>query len=178
MHLKKIWLLLPLLVASNLSMADTAQGAHHQDAGHAHGSDDASEYAAIGQPGMASQATRTLTIEMSDGMRFTPAEIQVKKNETVRFVVKNAGTLKHEMVLGTTAELKSHYALMLKNPQMEHADPNMITLPPGQTGEIIWTFSKAGIVDFACLQPGHFDAGMKGRVNVVGAPASQATHQH
>jgi uncharacterized cupredoxin-like copper-binding protein len=127
---------------------------------------------------MASHASRTLTIEMNDAMRFTPAEIQVKKNETVRFVVKNAGTLKHEMVLGTTAELKSHYALMLKNPQMEHADPNMITLPPGQTGEIIWTFSKAGIVDFACLQPGHYDAGMKGRVNVVGASTAHENHQH
>ena len=178
MQLKKMLMLLSLAVASSVSVAAEAQSEHAHAAGHAHGSDDVAEYAAIGQPGAASQVKRTLTIEKSDAMRFSPAEIQVKRNETVRFVVRNTGLLKHEMVLGTQAELKEHYALMKKNPEMEHADPNMITLSPGQKGEIIWTFSKAGVVEFACLQPGHYDAGMKGRVTVSSATDTHANHQH
>ena len=133
----------------------------HGDAHHGH------DEAAIGQTGKASDAKRTITIEMSDAMRFSPAAVQVKQGETVRFVVKNTGKIKHEMVLGTEAELKEHYELMKKFPGMEHADPNMVTVHPGQTGEIVWKFTRAGTVSFACLQPGHYDAGMKGVVMVA-----------
>ena len=124
---------------------------------------------AIGKPGVAAKATRTVEVDMTDSMRFTPSDISVKKGETVRFVVKNSGKLKHELVLGTAQELKSHYAAMMKNPEMEHAEPNMVTLAPGMTGEVVWQFTKAGKVDFGCLQPGHYDAGMKGVVNVAQA---------
>jgi uncharacterized cupredoxin-like copper-binding protein len=43
----------------------------------------------------------------------------------------------------------------------------MVTVAPGKTGEVIWQFTKAGKIDFACLQPGHYDAGMKGIVDVA-----------
>lgn len=121
----------------------------------------------IGEPGRAAQSTRTVTVDMNDSMRFTPAEISVQRGETVRFVVKNSGAVKHELVLGTPEELKAHSAMMLKTPGMEHADDNMVSVAPGQTGEIVWRFTKPGKVDFACLQPGHYDAGMKGLVNVA-----------
>lgn len=124
---------------------------------------------AIGKPGVAAKAARTVEVDMTDSMRFTPSDISVKEGETVRFVVKNSGRLKHELVLGTAQELKSHYAAMMKNPEMEHAEPNMVTLAPGMTGEVVWQFTKAGKVDFGCLQPGHYDAGMKGVVNVAQA---------
>ncbi|KQU91506.1 hypothetical protein ASC78_00775 [Variovorax sp. Root318D1] len=132
---------------------------------HAGGHGDADE--AIGKPGAAAKATRTINVDMTDGMRFTPADVRVKQGETVRFVVKNSGQLKHELVLGTQKELKEHYEAMKKNPEMEHADPNMVTLAAGKSGEIVWQFTKAGKVDFACLQPGHYDAGMKGAVTVA-----------
>ena len=129
----------------------------------------------VGEPGKAAQATRTVEVDMTDNMRFTPAEISVRQGETVRFVVKNSGAVKHELVLGTPEELKEHYAMMLKMPGMEHADDNMVSVAPGKTGEILWRFTKAGKVDFACLQPGHYDAGMKGLVNVAqNAGASSA----
>lgn len=99
---------------------------------------------------------------MTDTMRFTPASITVKKGETIRFLVKNSGQIKHEMVLGTPQMLKEHYEMMMKMPGMEHADANQVTVAPGATGEIVWRFSKAGQVDSACLQPGHYAAGMKG----------------
>jgi uncharacterized cupredoxin-like copper-binding protein len=122
---------------------------------------------ATGKPGVAANATRTVKVDMTDNMRFTPANIEVKQNETVRFVVTNSGKIKHELVLGTEKELKEHYEAMKKNPEMEHADPNMVTLAAGKTGEVVWQFTKAGKIDFACLQPGHYDAGMKGAVNVI-----------
>ena len=104
---------------------------------------------------------------MTDTMRFNPSSIRVKQGDTIRFVVKNSGQLKHEFVLGTEKELKEHYEVMKKFPEMEHADPNMVTVAPGKTGDVIWRFTKAGRVDFACLQPGHYDAGMKGAVSVA-----------
>ncbi|MDZ4355087.1 MAG: cupredoxin family protein [Variovorax sp.] len=138
----------------------SASGTHAGD----HGHDDAE--AAVGKPGVAAKVTRTVQVDMTDAMRFTPADIKVKQGETVRFVVKNSGVLKHELVLGTEKALKAHYDAMKKNPEMEHADPNMVTLAAGKTGEIVWQFTQAGKVDFGCLQPGHYDAGMKGAVLV------------
>jgi uncharacterized cupredoxin-like copper-binding protein len=70
------------------------------------------------------------------------------------------------MVLGTIKELKEHAELMRKFPEMEHADPNQVSVEPGMSGELIWQFSKAGTFDFACLVPGHFEAGMVGKVRV------------
>ena len=133
---------------------------------------------AIGKPGLAAQVTRTVNVDMTDDMRFHTSKIAVKQGETIRFVAKNSGQIKHEMVLGTAKELKDHYEVMKKNPEMEHADENMVTVAPGQSGEIIWQFTKPGKVEFACLQPGHYDAGMKGSVNVIAARHSTKPHAH
>lgn len=121
---------------------------------------------AIGEPGVASQVTRTVQVEASDTMRFTPAELSVKRGETIRFVIRNTGQLPHEFSLGTEKDLLEHYEVMKKFPGMEHAEPNQISLKPGQQGEVIWRFTKAGVVHFACLHVGHYDAGMKGQVRV------------
>ena len=110
--------------------------------------------------------SRTVDIEMDDAMRFMPATINIKRGETIRFRVKNSGHVRHEIVLGTMKELKEHAALMQKFPEMEHADPNQASVEPGKTGELIWQFTRAGAFDFACLQPGHFEAGMRGRLIV------------
>lgn len=131
---------------------------------------------AIGEPGKATDVKRTIAVDMTDAMRFTPSTMSVKQGETVRFVVKNSGKVKHEMVLGSEKELKEHYEAMKKFPEMEHADPNMVTVQPGQKGEIVWKFSKSGVVNFACLQPGHYDAGMKGSVKVAGTGAAAGGH--
>ena len=104
---------------------------------------------------------------MASGMRFKPAEIRVKKGETIRFVLKNTDTLKHEFSLGTEQELLEHYEVMKKYPDMEHDEPNKLSLAPGKQGEIIWQFTQSDGVNFACLHPGHYDAGMKGRIKVA-----------
>ena len=148
------------LVALSAAAATGAWATGNHAGGHEAGE-------AIGKPGVAAKATRTVQVDMADSMRFTPANISVKQGETVRFVIKNSGQVKHELVLGTEKELKEHYEVMKKNPEMEHDDPNMVTLAPGKSGEVVWQFTKAGKVDFACLQPGHYDAGMKGAVSVT-----------
>jgi uncharacterized cupredoxin-like copper-binding protein len=136
---------------------------------------------AIGKPGKAANAKRTVTVDMADTMRFTPNSIMAQQGETIKFIVKNSGKVKHEMVLGTEKELKEHYEVMKKYPEMEHADENQVTVHPGKSGVIVWQFTKAGKVNFACLQPGHFDAGMKGAV-MVGAKATaderHPSHKH
>jgi uncharacterized cupredoxin-like copper-binding protein len=117
-------------------------------------------------PGDASKVSRSIAIDMSDAMRFTPSQILVKRGETIRFVVKNSGQLKHEFNLGSEKDLKAHYELMKKFPEMEHDEPNIASVAPGATGEVVWHFTKAGTVSFACLHPGHYEAGMKGQVKV------------
>ena len=137
---------------------------------------------AIGKPGKATNAKRTVKVEMLDTMRFKPQSITVKQGETIKFIVKNPGKVKHEMVLGSEKELKEHAEVMKKNPEMEHDDANQITVQPGKSGEIIWQFTKAGKVNFACLQPGHYDAGMAGTVTVNKAKghthAKESAHNH
>lgn len=152
-------LLAAVLALCTVSTNALASGAHA--GGHGHGDD------AIGVPGDAAKVTRTIAVDMTDNMRFTPARITVSRGETIRFRVSNSGKLKHELVLGTKKALEEHYEVMKKFPEMEHDDENMITLAPAKTGEIVWRFTRSGRVDFACLQPGHYDAGMKGQVLVT-----------
>ena len=120
----------------------------------------------FGQEGNPKKVTKTVQVDMTDAMRFTPSDVTVKRGETVKFVVRNGGKVLHEMVLGTKQAIKEHAELMKKFPEMEHADANMAHVKPGEAGEIVWRFTKPGEFQFACLQPGHFEAGMVGKVVV------------
>jgi uncharacterized cupredoxin-like copper-binding protein len=113
----------------------------------------------------------TIRIQMLDSMRFSPDRIDVKQGQTLRLVMTNTGATLHELVIGTKPELEAHAALMLKFPGMEHDEPYMAHVPAGKTGEIIWTFNRAGEFDFACLVAGHYQAGMVGKIVVAAAPA-------
>jgi uncharacterized cupredoxin-like copper-binding protein len=124
------------------------------------------EETAFGRAGDPRKVTRTIKVGMSDAMRFTPSGFTVKPNETVRFVIRNGGTVTHEMVIGTSEELKKHAELMRKFPAMEHDEAYMAHVKPGTRGEIVWHFTRPGEYSFACLVPGHFEAGMVGRLVV------------
>ena len=121
---------------------------------------------AFGRTGDPKKATRTVRVDMSDAMRFTPGAIEVKRGETVRFVVRNSGKVLHEMVLGTMQDLKDHAELMKKHPGMEHDEPYMAHVAPGKAAEIVWQFTRAGEFHYGCLVPGHFEAGMVGKITV------------
>ena len=113
------------------------------------------------------KGARTIEVRMTDDMRFRPDRIVVREGETIRFVVRNAGKVLHEMVIGTEKELEEHAALMRKFPGMEHDEPFMAHVDPGRKGDIVWNFNRAGTFQFACLIPGHFEAGMKGTITVT-----------
>ena len=128
---QSIALALALALALTLTlMAPAAQAAGQHAGGHGE--------SAIGEPGKAASVTRTVQIDMNDAMRYTPSSIDARQGETIRFVIRNSGKVKHELVLGTEKELKEHYELMKKFPEMEHDDPNMVTVAPGKTGQVIW----------------------------------------
>ena len=161
---------------------DKASGGHMDKASGGHGA--GSE---IGQPGKKSEATRTITITMTDNL-YTPEKITVKKGETVRFVVNNKGEFVHEFNIGTAKMHKAHQKEMMMMVEhgvlepdkinhakmkmdmgggktMEHNDPNSVLLEPGKTGEVIWKFSQPAKLEFACNVPGHYEAGMVGEIH-------------
>lgn len=148
-----------LLIASALSFSLVSTGAFAQG-----------ETEAIGKPGDPAKVSRTIQITAVDN-RFKPSEISVKQGETVKFLVKNEGEKKHEMMIGTAEEIDKHGKMMKKHPDHTHPnEPDMITIDPGKTGELVWHFTEAGAVDFACPLPGHFKGmnfpGMKGTITV------------
>ena len=140
---------------------------HHGSADKHHGDDHHVSDDSVGMPGVPEQVDRVITVAMNDDMRFVPQSIDVKAGETIKFELQNDGAIKHEMVIGKTEYLLEHSEMMKKFPGMEHEEPNMLLLEPSTKGDLIWKFTEAGIVDFACLQPGHYDAGMKGSVSVA-----------
>ncbi len=125
-----------------------------------------------GIAGEAKSAKRSIEVGMADNMRFTPARIGVRQGETVKFVVRNTGKVMHEFVIGTKSENGKHAEMMVKFPNMEHDEPYMAHVPPGKTGEIVWTFNRAGEFEFACLIAGHYQGGMVGTIMVT--PAGKA----
>lgn len=154
-------LLLSTTLAITLGSAAFAAGTHA--GGHGH------DMMAIGTPAIG-DADRTINVTMretKDGaMVFEPAQLDFTAGETIRIVVTNAGELDHEFVMDSPDKNIEHKALMEKFPEMEHDDPNAVRLEPGATGEILWTFANKGTFEFACLIPGHYDAGMHGPITV------------
>ncbi|MEJ8570515.1 cupredoxin family protein [Microbaculum marinum] len=163
-----------LVPAFALLSATAAVGAGSHSGGHGSSGSD-SHGMMVGAPGSPSDVTRTIRVEMletEDGrMIFKPDNLAFKRGETIRFSIVNKGELEHEFVLDEMARNAEHKELMQKFPEMEHDDPNSVRLEPGETGEIIWTFTNDGGFEFACLVPGHYESGMHGKVSVA-APAN------
>jgi uncharacterized cupredoxin-like copper-binding protein len=159
-----------LLITAALSSAGTI-------AAFAHGNEDhpkmagplKKEQKAWGIAGEEKAARRTIDITMSDNMRFVPDRLEIRQGETVRLIHRNNGKILHEFVIGTKKDLDEHAALMVKFPNMEHDEPYMAHVPAGKTGQIVWTFNRAGEFDFACLIAGHYQAGMVGKIKVIAA---------
>jgi len=128
------------------------------------GSAEQTDWGIAGKP---AQVTRTITIAMTDAMRFSPDSIAVQEGDTMRFVVKNQGRMLHEMVIGTPDALEKHAAMMARFPGMVHDEPYMVHVDPGKTGEIVWHFNRTGSFEFACLIAGHYQAGMRGTLTVT-----------
>jgi uncharacterized cupredoxin-like copper-binding protein len=145
------------------ALATTAMASGKHAGGH-------DEKMAVGEPGEKSKVTQTIRVTMKetdDGkMLFTPAVLKVRKGQTIKIAIKNGGETAHEFVLDQEDKILEHKKVMEKFPEMEHDDPNSIRLAAGASGEIIWKFTNGGEFKFACLIPGHYEAGMHGDVKV------------
>ena len=159
--------LIALTVLVSAAMTGTAWGHGGESRKEKEKSAQVAEEKPFGRPGDPGKVTRTIRIDMLDGMRFVPGDLKVKKGETIRFIVANKGKIMHEMVIGTMQELKEHAELMKKHPGMEHDAPYMAHVAPGKTRSIVWQFNRTGDFHYACLIAGHMEAGMVNRINVA-----------
>lgn len=165
--MKFIFSMMTLASASGLALAPVAAHAHGMP--HAQAAEAVKEQKPWGIAGEARDVKRTIVVTMNDRMRFVPDRIEVREGETVRLLVRNAGKVLHELVIGTGEELKTHAALMRQFPNMEHDEPYMAHVGAGKAAPLVWNFNRAGEFQFACLIPGHFEAGMVGTIRVVAA---------
>lgn len=152
-----------------IAFAGMLSSAHASPGHHGHGHSGHGAFAA-GEPGDPKKVSRTVHIQMresEDGkMSFAPAELNFRKGEQVKFVLRNVGKIEHEFVLDSPEANAEHKAQMAKDPAMKHDDPNEKHVEAAKTGEFLWRFTKAGVFEYACLIPGHYEAGMKGSVTV------------
>lgn len=157
---------LALVLVTAAGSAGWAHGPGHR---HSHGGHSQAAHPA-GEPGDPRRPSRIVQIAMretEDGrMLFSPATLSVKRGEQVRFVLRNVGKIEHEFVLDSVEGNAEHKAAMASNPTMEHHDPNAAKVAAGKSGELVWRFTTRGEFEFACLIPGHYEAGMKGIVTV------------
>jgi uncharacterized cupredoxin-like copper-binding protein len=110
---------------------------------------------------------KEVRIEVDDTMRFSPATWEAQVGEPIRIILVNKGKVDHELVIGTEKEIIAH-AKEMANPNTKgHHHANEISAKPGQQAELVWTFKKPGQYAMACFEPGHYEAGMKGVINVV-----------
>lgn len=158
-------MLLPLSLAIAAPAVFAGNGAH--EGKHKADASISAEEFSFGLQGDPKKINRTIAVDMLDSMRFTPGDIKVTQDETIRFVIRNQGKLLHEMVIGTKAQLKSHQEMMRQHPGMEHDEASMTHVDPGKKGEMLWQFTKSGEFYYACLIPGHFEAGMVGKITVT-----------
>ena len=119
-----------------------------------------------GKPGSQQDVDRTIPVTMHDNMRYNLDRLRVKAGETIRFMISNKGKIPHEFTIGDRKSLLQHRDMMRQMPDMHHEEDNAITLNPGESGELIWTFGHASDIQVACLIPGHYEAGMKFDVQV------------
>ena len=144
---------------------------------------------AIGTKGKASDVNKVIVVNMYDNY-YEPSKIEIKKGETVKFVVKNKGELVHEFNIATkTMHLKHQPEMMMlveneiilsdkidkkkmmemvkKNPSMAHSHSNSVLLSPGESADLIWKFTNSVKIEAACNVPGHYEAGMVAEVNDI-----------
>lgn len=154
----------PVLFMVGLGISLSLAPAFADQSHGSHGSAFKSEW---GSPGVASKATRVIRVTAID-VAFDVKKLHVKAGETVRFVVTNKGALVHEFVLASAADHKAHEQEMMNmDPSMAMPDePNAISLKPGETKELVWTFAAAKNIEFACDIPGHPEQGMKGSIEI------------
>ena len=143
----------------------------------------------IGEKGKESEVERIIKIEMYDNY-FLPEKLNIKKGETIKFIVYNLGEFVHEFNIATKKMHIEHQKEMMnlveneillvnkidrikmkklskKDHSMNHSHSNSVLLEPNQTGEIIWKFNSDTKLEAACNVPGHYETGMVLSINNI-----------
>lgn len=121
----------------------------------------------VGVTGNEGDVTKTVNVDLLDTMRFGfSSKPEISEGDVVRFVITNKGKIPHEFSIGNQQEQDAHREAMRKTPDMKHEDGNSVTVDPGKTKQLIWSFTSESRVVFACNIPGHYEAGMFSKVHV------------
>lgn len=111
---------------------------------------------------------RRIDVVIANGsMFYSIKEIKIKKGEVINFVIHNNDKLLHEFVLGSDESVA--YEREEQAEGEEHTGPEPIyevEIKPHQVGTLTWKFTEAGKFNYVCLQPLHYEQGMKGRIIV------------
>jgi Cu+-exporting ATPase len=115
-------------------------------------------------------ADRSIAIETTDQLRFDPSAIDVREGETVAFTITNSGSVEHEFVIGDAQVQAEHEAEMTSGGmnEMDQEEGNAVSIPPGKTATLIYTFDQSGKLLYGCHVAGHYAAGMEGTITVEG----------
>lgn len=145
----------------------TPTGGAEDDHAAEEGEDDHADFA-FGEPAEPADATETVQVSMNDDFTYEPPSITVPVGETVLFEVTNDGAIVHEFTLGDHELQLEHEEEMaeMEGGMMMQDEPNAIAVEPGETKELAFTFTEAGSLEYACHEPGHYDAGMIGELVV------------
>jgi uncharacterized cupredoxin-like copper-binding protein len=119
----------------------------------------------FGAPADPDDADRTIEIEALDAPKFDPDSLEVDAGDVVTFVVTNAGNNDHEFVLGDE-EFQAAHGEAMGAGRMHHGGGMAIVIEPGDTEELTWQFSTRGEVLYGCHEPGHYEGGMVGTIEV------------
>lgn len=114
--------------------------------------------------GSTAESARTVDVAMKD-IAYDPAAVTVKAGETVKFVFRNEGAIRHDAFLGDEAAQAEHEKEM-RSEGGHHGD-DAIIVEPGKTGSLTHTFKAGDALVIGCHEPGHYVAGMKLAVTVT-----------
>lgn len=114
---------------------------------------------------------RNVVIELDDSRRIEPANWQARQGEALRLIVVNTGQATHELAVGPARDIAAHADSMIESGSGKHDHGNAIAIKavsvePGKTATLLYTFDEPGEWAMACFEPGHYEGGMKGTVEV------------
>lgn len=115
----------------------------------------------------ASAAAQKIEVKLTDTLKVEPADMTVRAGQPVTFVVTNTGAIDHEFYLGDEA-MQAEQEKMMMSGQMAHDTADGISLKPGETKELTYTFEAAGQTLAGCHVAGHYAGGMKATITVTG----------
>ena len=169
--MQSVSMILRVLAIATIGLGNAPAFAHEAMDGEMHGATEhRGDALPFGMPGDPKRVTRTVRITATE-IAFDVKKLDFRKGETVRFIFVNKGEQPHEFMIADAAEQEEHRQMMqnmagMAMASMGHNDPNTVSADPGETKELVWTFSKAGSFEFACNYPGHAEVGMTGPLTV------------